>query len=230
MLSLNGGSAVSKLISGNRSSSVSNVILASIGELDMRLQGKTGIVTGGARGIGGAIAQCLVAEGARVAVLDLDHSAAREHAARLGSGNLAFASDAADESSVKQAVDRAAAELGGLDIMVNNAGAARGDEVASEFQPVPPFTNLDHAASTPAFAPVWDTARRALRLPEAAGPALAAEVRAIIARTLHASLADYEIIFTSNTTEAINLVAAALGSRDGGKARPVVLNSLLEHN
>jgi NAD(P)-dependent dehydrogenase (short-subunit alcohol dehydrogenase family) len=113
---------------------------------DVRLEGKTAIVTGGARGIGAAIAQCFAEEGARVALLDLDLASAREHARALGRGALAFQADAASVASVAEAVDRAAAELGGLDVMVNNAGAGRGDEVAaSEFQPVPPFTNLDEA-------------------------------------------------------------------------------------
>ena len=101
------------------------------------------MVTGGARGIGGAIAQCLAAEGARVAVLDLDEAAAREHARALGGGAMGLGADAADEESIGEAVGRAVAEMGGLDVMVNNAGAARGDEVASEYQPVPPFTNMD---------------------------------------------------------------------------------------
>jgi NAD(P)-dependent dehydrogenase (short-subunit alcohol dehydrogenase family) len=112
----------------------------------MRLEGKGAAVTGGARGIGGAIAQCLAREGARVAILDLDAAAAREHAARLGGGAIGLGADAADERSIADAVSRAAAEIGGLDIMVNNAGAARGDETAaSEYQPVPPFTNMDQA-------------------------------------------------------------------------------------
>jgi NAD(P)-dependent dehydrogenase (short-subunit alcohol dehydrogenase family) len=110
----------------------------------MRLDGRTAVVTGGARGIGGAIAQCLAEEGARVAVLDLDLEAARAHAAALGRGALAFAGDAADADAVGETLMRAARDLGGLDIMVNNAGAARGDETRqSEFLPVPPFTNLD---------------------------------------------------------------------------------------
>jgi NAD(P)-dependent dehydrogenase (short-subunit alcohol dehydrogenase family) len=109
----------------------------------MRLDGKTAIVTGGARGIGGAIARCLAEEGARVAILDLDAAAARATAGELGRGAIGLAADAADEASIAGAVGRAAAELGGLDVMVNNAGAARGDEVASELQPVPPFTNID---------------------------------------------------------------------------------------
>src|SRR6185503_13285238 len=84
---------------------------------------------------------------------DLDLAAAREHADEIGGGAIALAADAAEERSIGEAMRRAVAELGGLDIMVNNAGAGRGDEpaapqlgkgqVPSEFQPVPPFTNMD---------------------------------------------------------------------------------------
>jgi NAD(P)-dependent dehydrogenase (short-subunit alcohol dehydrogenase family) len=109
----------------------------------MRLDGRTAIVTGGARGIGGAIARCLAEEGARVALVDLDAAAARATASELGRGSIGLAADAADEVSIATAVAEAAKAFGGLDIMVNNAGAARGDEVSSEYQPVPPFTNLD---------------------------------------------------------------------------------------
>lgn len=109
----------------------------------MRLEGKTAIVTGGARGIGGAIARCLAEEGARVALLDLDLEAAQAHAGELGGGAFALAADAAEEVSIADAVAHAVSELGGLDVMVNNAGAGRGDEQMSELQPVPPFTNLD---------------------------------------------------------------------------------------
>jgi NAD(P)-dependent dehydrogenase (short-subunit alcohol dehydrogenase family) len=112
----------------------------------MRLDGRTAIVTGGARGIGGAIAKCLADEGARVALLDLDAAAARATAGELGRGSIGLAADAADEGSIAAAATEAARAFGGLDIMVNNAGAARGDEMASEFQPVPPFTNLNQAS------------------------------------------------------------------------------------
>jgi NAD(P)-dependent dehydrogenase (short-subunit alcohol dehydrogenase family) len=109
-----------------------------------RLYGKTAIVTGGARGIGGAIARCLVEEGARVALVDLDLEAARGHAAELGHGAIALLADAAEETSIAEAVGRAVAELGGLDVMVNNAGAGRGEERPDDvIRPVPPFTNLD---------------------------------------------------------------------------------------
>lgn len=71
------------------------------------------IVTGGASGIGAATAAALTAAGARVAVLDLAPEAA---------AGLAFTCDVADDGSVRQAVADAVAALGGLDVVVNNAG------------------------------------------------------------------------------------------------------------
>jgi NAD(P)-dependent dehydrogenase (short-subunit alcohol dehydrogenase family) len=77
--------------------------------------GLVAVVTGGASGIGAAIARRLRDGGARVAVFDLRPDAA-EHA------DLAVAVDVADDASVRAGIDRVAAELGGIDILVNNAG------------------------------------------------------------------------------------------------------------
>jgi meso-butanediol dehydrogenase/(S,S)-butanediol dehydrogenase/diacetyl reductase len=88
------------------------------------LSGKVAIVTGGARGIGAAIAGLLVEEGASVAVLAPHHaSAARavdELAAQVGRA-IAIAGDVCDERDIGRAVDETVAEFGRLDIMVNNA-------------------------------------------------------------------------------------------------------------
>ena len=73
------------------------------------------IVTGGASGIGAAVVRRLLAGGARVAVLDLDISTA-------SSESFGVVADVADDASVRAAVELAAAELGGIDIVINNAG------------------------------------------------------------------------------------------------------------
>src|SRR5712692_7183599 len=89
-----------------------------------RLKGKVAMVTGGARGIGYAIAQRLVEEGASVAVLALhpDSAARAVHGlAARGGKAIAIAGDVSDERDVKSAVDEAVAAFGRLDIMVNNA-------------------------------------------------------------------------------------------------------------
>ncbi|MFE9726271.1 SDR family NAD(P)-dependent oxidoreductase [Streptomyces sp. NPDC005794] len=77
--------------------------------------GLSALVTGGASGIGAAVATLLLARGARVAVLDLDPEGAPE-------GALALEADVTDDDAVRNAVDRAAAELGGLHTLVSNAG------------------------------------------------------------------------------------------------------------
>jgi 3-oxoacyl-[acyl-carrier protein] reductase len=93
------------------------------------LQGKRAFVTGASRGIGAAIARRFAAEGAAVAVgYERSADAAQAIAAEIkaaGGRAVAIRMDAADPASIKQAVDRAASELGGLDILINNAGIIR---------------------------------------------------------------------------------------------------------
>ncbi|MFE6680842.1 SDR family NAD(P)-dependent oxidoreductase [Streptomyces sp. NPDC057729] len=78
-------------------------------------EGMNALVTGGASGIGAAVATMLLARGARVAVLDRETAGAPE-------GVLAVTADVTDDDAVREAVDRAAAELGGLHTLVSNAG------------------------------------------------------------------------------------------------------------
>lgn len=90
-----------------------------------RLTGKKALVTGGARGIGGAIAEAFAREGADVAILDLTMASAEERAAALramGVTALALAADVSDEDQVNAAVAAAVEGLGQIDILVNNAG------------------------------------------------------------------------------------------------------------
>jgi 3-oxoacyl-[acyl-carrier protein] reductase len=86
------------------------------------LDKKTALVTGAARGIGLAIASRLAADGARVALLDLDGAAADAAAKRVGGGAIALAADVTRAADVDAAVHRVVAEWGRLDILVNNAG------------------------------------------------------------------------------------------------------------
>ena len=92
------------------------------------------------------------------------------------------------------------------------------------------FVNLDNAASTRAFEPVWDAFRLAWRQPERVRREIVSEVRSICAGFLGAPQAAYDVIFTGNTTEALNLVAESLGSAGAAGAKTVVLNTFLEHN
>ncbi|WP_338498701.1 SDR family oxidoreductase [Streptomyces sp. SJL17-4] len=79
------------------------------------LAGLRAVVTGGASGIGLAVARLLDAQGAAVAVLDLEPAATTDTL-------TALRADVADDTSVREAVAAAAATLGGIDILVNNAG------------------------------------------------------------------------------------------------------------
>jgi len=90
-----------------------------------RFSGKVAIVTGGGSGIGAATAVRLGSEGAAVVVSDLNEGGAQEVAARIvaaGGRAIAVRTDVSDEAQVAATVDRAVAEYGGLDVMVNNAG------------------------------------------------------------------------------------------------------------
>jgi 3-oxoacyl-[acyl-carrier protein] reductase len=90
-----------------------------------RLQGKKALVTGGARGIGGAIATAFAREGADVAVLDLKIANAEAKTAELkqfGVKTVAVAADVSNEAQVEAAVAAVIKGLGQIDILVNNAG------------------------------------------------------------------------------------------------------------
>jgi 3-hydroxybutyrate dehydrogenase len=90
-----------------------------------RLDGKLAIVTGSASGIGRQIALQFAREGAKVAIADLDFDRAQEvvsEIARGGGAAIAVAMDVADEARVNTGVDEVAARLGGVDILVSNAG------------------------------------------------------------------------------------------------------------
>ena len=90
----------------------------------MRLTGKRALVTGGASGIGAATAERFAAEGAAVAIADLDGAGAERHAAAIcaqGGTAIGLAADVGDDESVAAMVDRAWEALGGVDILVNNA-------------------------------------------------------------------------------------------------------------
>lgn len=91
----------------------------------MRLKGKRAIVTGGASGIGRAIVEKFAAEGAAVAICDLNGETAKAVSAELaakGHRVFGFACDVAKIDSAKKAVQEAVSALGGLEILVNNAG------------------------------------------------------------------------------------------------------------
>jgi 2-hydroxycyclohexanecarboxyl-CoA dehydrogenase len=89
----------------------------------MRLEARTAFVTGGASGIGAATARRLAAEGARVAIGDLDEEGARDVAAEID--GFACLLDVADAASARAAMAAATEALGPVDVLVNNAGTDR---------------------------------------------------------------------------------------------------------
>ncbi|NEY90114.1 L-iditol 2-dehydrogenase [Tabrizicola oligotrophica] len=87
----------------------------------MRLSGKTALVTGAARGIGLEFARAYIAEGAQVALADINAEAVASAAAALGPQAIAVQMDVTRQDSIDAGFDRAVAEMGQLDILVNNA-------------------------------------------------------------------------------------------------------------
>jgi 3-oxoacyl-[acyl-carrier protein] reductase len=94
----------------------------------MTLEGKVAVVTGGGSGIGEAICLRLSDEGARVAVLDVDVEAANLTAQLAG--GVAVQADVSESADVERALGEAEAELGPVDVWVNNAGIAASAQAA----------------------------------------------------------------------------------------------------
>jgi 3-oxoacyl-[acyl-carrier protein] reductase len=94
----------------------------------MKLQGKVALITGGAQGIGKAIALLFAREGAAVAVADINLEKAREtcrEITSLGQGAMAVGGNVADAKEAETMVQEAIKQFGRLDILVNNAGVTR---------------------------------------------------------------------------------------------------------
>ena len=86
-----------------------------------RLSSKSALITGAARGIGKAFASAYVAEGATVAIADINLAAAEATAAEIGPGAYALHLDVTSQESIDRAISKVEQRQGGLDILVNNA-------------------------------------------------------------------------------------------------------------
>ena len=105
------------------------------------LEGKVAIVTGGASGIGAAACRRFAAEGARVAIADIDGAGAARLAEELGGAGLAVTFDAGDVASVERLVSTTVARFGRLDFLFNNAALMSPDVIRQDTDPV----NIDFA-------------------------------------------------------------------------------------
>ncbi|MFW9984544.1 MAG: aminotransferase class V-fold PLP-dependent enzyme [Candidatus Odinarchaeota archaeon] len=92
------------------------------------------------------------------------------------------------------------------------------------------YSNLDNAASTPTFEPIWQVAKQILWQPNIVHRDVVSKVKKICAEFLDAPLNEYDVLFTSNTTEAINIVAQFLVRDQDDGSTPVILTTLQEHN
>ncbi len=101
------------------------------------LSGQVVAITGGARGIGRATASALIAQGARVAIGDIEASLAEKTAEELGSGTIGLPLDVTDRASFASFLDEVETRLGPLDVLINNAG----------IMPIGPFTEESDATA-----------------------------------------------------------------------------------
>jgi NAD(P)-dependent dehydrogenase (short-subunit alcohol dehydrogenase family) len=100
------------------------------------LNGKVAIVTGGASGIGAAACRRFVAEGARVAIGDIDGQRAQTLASELGSAAIAVRFDAGDVASVENLVSATVKRFGRLDFLFNNAALMANEIIRKDSNPV----------------------------------------------------------------------------------------------
>ncbi len=92
-----------------------------------------------------------------------------------------------------------------------------------------PYIHLDNSASTPTFGPIAGAFIQSMRQPEIVREEIVGRVRTVVASMLGAPETTWDVLFTSNTTEAINAVAAAMPAETDPGIRPVILTTMLEH-
>src|SRR5688572_10607533 len=103
----------------------------------MKLDQVRAIVTGGASGLGNAVAQRLIKAGAKVTLLDINEAAGQAAAKSLGPGAFFQAVNVADESAVNAVVAKAHMDMGGLNLAVNCAGIGAPRRTVNKEGPIP---------------------------------------------------------------------------------------------
>jgi NAD(P)-dependent dehydrogenase (short-subunit alcohol dehydrogenase family) len=103
----------------------------------MLIQDTRAIITGGASGLGQAVAECVVAAGGRVALLDVNAAAGNALAAGLGERACFIETDVTSEAAVNAAVDAATQAMGGLNVAVNCAGVGWPKRMVGKDGPMP---------------------------------------------------------------------------------------------
>jgi NAD(P)-dependent dehydrogenase (short-subunit alcohol dehydrogenase family) len=112
----------------------------------VKIKDARAVVTGGASGLGHAVARHLVAAGGKVALLDVQEGPGRAAAAALGASAVFLRCDVTSEAEVNKAMDAARAELGGLNLLVNCAGVVGAGRVLGKTGPMAGefFTKVIH--------------------------------------------------------------------------------------
>lgn len=100
-----------------------------------RFKGRVGVVTGGASGIGFAVAQRIIAEGGKAAIWDVDAKASATAAAKLGKEALGVAVDVSNETSVNEATAQTAKAFGRIDILVTSAAITGPNATTWDYPP-----------------------------------------------------------------------------------------------
>jgi len=141
-----------------------------------------------------------------------------DHSAEMLSAKEILYHDELEAYSGHELLDKLKQALIGINTIVPTTGGGK------------VFINLDNAASTPTFKPVWESVCKTWRQPMQVQQEVIQEVRSICSRVLGAPQEEYDLVFTSNATEAINLAAEKLSHETFADTETVVLNTLLEHS
>jgi NAD(P)-dependent dehydrogenase (short-subunit alcohol dehydrogenase family) len=139
-----------------------------VSDRDRDLDGKVAIVTGGANGLGRAMVECFVEEGARVVIADVDAEGGDALARRLGDVAVFQRADVAEADQIQAVVDQAVVAFGGLHVMCNNAGIGA---VPKRFLDED-FADFDRAMGVNILGVLLGTQRAARHMAEHGGGAI----------------------------------------------------------